>query len=78
MEVNMRATRRIKMIMADKAINIKELAEKTGKGAPALYQTFYNDEKSKGSGMSFEKVAELADALGCDIVFRDRETGKIY
>ena len=74
----MRASRKIKMVMAAKGVNIKTLAEMTGTGAPSLYQTFYNDEKSKRKGMTYEKVAELADALGCDIVFKDRETGKEY
>lgn len=74
----MRATKRIKKVLVDKDITIKMLAEMTGKGASGLYQTFYNDEKSKGSGMSFEKVSELVEALGCEIVIRDKETGKEY
>ena len=74
----MRASRTIKMIMIDKGIRTKELSEMVGKSPRTIYNTFYNDENTKRSGMTFEKVAELADALGCDIVFRDRETGREY
>ncbi len=74
----MRASRKLKMIMADKGMKINQLSEMVGKSPQTLYNTFYNDEKTKRSGMTFEKVAELADALGCDIVFKDRETGKEY
>lgn len=74
----MRASRRIRSIMAAKGIKINTLAEVMGKSPQTVYNTFQNDEKSKRSGMTFEVVAEMLDALNCDIVFRDRETGKEF
>lgn len=74
----MRATKQIKKVMIDKGITTKGLAELAGKNVGTLYQTFYNDKNSKGSGMSFETVCELADALGCDVILKDRETGEEY
>ena len=73
-----RASKTIKKIMIDKGVNIKQLAELSGKSHSTMYNTFYNDEKSKGSGMSFENVVDLVNALGCDVIIRDRETGEEY
>ena len=74
----MRASKRIRMIMIDKGVKINELAVMTDKSPRTLYNTFYNDEKSKNSGMTFSVASQLAEALGCEIVFRDKETGKTY
>lgn len=74
----MRASRRLKSIMAAKNIKINAVAKTLGKSPQTIYNTFQNDEKSKRSGMTFEIVEEMANALGCDVIFRDRETGKEY
>lgn len=74
----MRASKTIKKIMIDRGVNIKQLAEMSGKSQSTMYNTFYNDEKSQRNGMSFENVVELANALGCEVIFRDKETGKEY
>ena len=74
----MKASAILKRIMADKGISVKMLSEMTGKKLSTVYNTFYNDEKTQRSGLSFENVVAMADALGCDVVIRDRETGKEY
>lgn len=74
----MRISSTIRSIMAFKGVKINELAEKTGRSPRTLYNTFQNDKNSKGSGMSYEVAVELAEALGCEIVIRDKETGKEF
>lgn len=37
----------------------------------------YANRLSRGK-MSFDYVERIADVLGCDVVFLDRETGEIY
>lgn len=37
----------------------------------------YANRLSRGK-MSFDYVEKIADALGCDVVFLDRETGEIF
>ena len=74
----MRATKRIKMIMLDKDVKVADLAERTGKATSTIYNTFNNDKNTQRSGMTFETASELAEALGCELVFRDKETGKVY
>lgn len=74
----MKASKTIKMIMVDKGVTVNDLAERTGKSAPTINNTFYNDRHSTKGGMTLSIAAEYAEALGCEIVFRDKETGKIY
>ena len=68
----MGASKTIKTIMADKRIKSGRLAELIGREKQYVYNILNRDN------MSYERVEQIADALGCDIVFRDRETGKIY
>lgn len=68
----MGASRKIKTVAMAKGIKTKDLAEAYGD----LTQTFYN--KLHRDTMKYDEVEKIADALGCDVVFRDRETGKIY
>lgn len=74
----MRASATLKSIMAKKEVSIQELAERTGKSPTTIYATFANDKKSKGGGMAFENVVKFAEALGCEVVIRDKETGHIF
>ena len=72
------ASRTIKAIMAIKGCTVNDLAEATGKSPQTIYNTFHNDRHSTKGGMTFDKAVEYAEVLGCEIVFRDKETGKIY
>lgn len=74
----MRASSTLKAIMIMKDISVKQLSELTGKKVTTIYNTFSRDGKSKGGGMTFENVAEYAEALGCEVIIRDKETGKEY
>lgn len=62
----------IKVAMVDKGIRAKELAEKSGLQTHNVYNSLNKDN------MTFERASLLADALGCEIVLIDKETGKIY
>ena len=69
----MGASKKIKMILLDKDIQQKELAEQLGyRGKNTIYNLLKRDN------LSFKTVERWADILGCDVVIRDRVTGKIY
>lgn len=74
----MRASNILKIIMKEKKLKVKDLADLMGKSDRTVYNTFSRDNLSKGGGMTFENVVEYAEALGCEIVIRDKETGKEY
>lgn len=62
----------IKTVMLQKGIKLGELARRTDYSPQTLSVKLNRD------AMSFEATQKLADALGCDVVLRDRESGKIY
>lgn len=69
----MGASKKIKMVLLDKDMKKKDFAAMLGyEGQNTIYNMLGRDK------MSYEAVEKWLDALGCDIVFRDRETGKIY
>lgn len=69
----MGVSKKIKMALIDKGIKQKELAESLGyKSINSIYNALNRDS------MTFEVAERWADVIGCDIVLRDRETGKIY
>lgn len=69
----MGASKKLKMVMIDKDIKQKDMAEVLGyTNINSLYNVLNRDS------MSFEAVERWANALGCDVVLKDRETGKIY
>ncbi len=68
----MGASRQLKAIMAYKKITTVKTAEDLGKATQTLYNMLQRDT------MKYSEVEKIADALGCDIVFKDRETGKEF
>lgn len=70
----MGATKHIKMALLDKDKTIKDLHDLTGTESPlqSLYNQFNRDT------WKYSDVERLADLIGCDVVLRDRETGKTY
>ena len=69
----MGASKKIKKALIDKGITQKELAERVGyKNIVSIYNMLGRDN------MTFEVIERWADAIDCDVVLRDRETGKIY
>ena len=68
----------LKQIMKDKKMKVPDIAEKMGISKNTVYNTFVNDKKSEIHGMTYENVIRYANALGCDVIIRDRETGKEY
>lgn len=69
----MGVSKKLKMAMIDKDIKQKDMADLLGyTNINSVYNALNRDS------MTFEIAERWADALGCDIVLRDRETGKIY
>ena len=66
------AQKHIKRIMIEKDIKSGALAEMVGKEKRVFYNILSRDT------MGFNEAARIADILNCDIIFRDRETGKEY
>lgn len=68
----MGASKKLRMLMIDKEVSQKEFAEMIGKSLNNVRNTLYNDN------FKMETLEAWADALGCDVVLRDRKTGKLY
>lgn len=68
----MGAAKNIKAAMLYKDIKQKEFAASLGRDP----QTFYN--MLSRDVFRWSEAEKIADALGCDIVFRDRVTGQLY
>ena len=68
----MGASKRIRHIIRDKEVRQADLAEAMDMPLQSFYNLLQRDT------MSFERAEMLAEMLGCEIVFRDKETGKIY
>ena len=68
----MGAAKAIKKILIDKSMTITALAEQMGKPRQTVANTFQGDKLSVQSAMEYGK------ALGCSLVYRDDETGRIY
>lgn len=83
----MGAVKHIKMAMLDKGMIIKDLAaayaekpkvmaDGTIKEKSGSLQTVYN--MMARDNLTFNSVEQFAEILGCEVVLRDKETGKIY
>lgn len=68
----MGAKKKIKIVMIDKNIKTAQLAA----GLGINYQSFVN--KLTRDTMSYKDAEQIAELLGCEVVFRDKATGKIY
>ena len=68
----MSASKKIKMVMLIKDLKVGELAKKIDKNPRILSNNLYRDS------MSFKEFEKIANALNCDIVLQDKDTGVIY
>ncbi len=68
----MGASEHIKRALKDKRVTQEELAERVKKPRQTVYNMMSRDT------MKFSMVEVYADAIGCDVVLIDRETGKVY
>lgn len=66
------ATKHLKMAMIDKNISQVEFAERADMPVQSLYNMLNRNK------MKFKQVEAFAEAIGCEVVLRDKETGKIY
>ena len=62
----------IKNALKAKKLKIRDLAEMTDTPEQTLYNAMSRDS------VPFKTVEMYADAIGCDIIFRNRETGEEY
>ena len=69
---DMSSTGLLKKAMKQKKVTQIKLAEMLGKPFPTVRNTLVFDN------MKMNTLEEYADALGCDVVLLDRETGEIY
>lgn len=70
--VKMGASKHIKRVLFEKELKTADLAEKMKKPLQSVYNQLARDS------WKFSEVESVADSLGCDIVFVDRESGKYY
>lgn len=69
----MSISKKFKMALLDKDIQQKELAKRLGyTGKNSVYNMM------KKGNMTYSVLEKWADAIGCEVVLRDKETGKIY
>lgn len=72
----MGAAKKIKMVLTDKGISQKELAEMVASDKAFPHEHVRN--LLSRDTLRYSTVEEWMDALGVDVVFRDRKTGKLY
>ena len=68
----MGASKKIKKILFDKEMTQIDLAQRAKKDVQTLRNQLYRDN------FTYASVEHLCNALNCEIVFRDKETGRIY
>ena len=68
----MGAAKKIKMVLIDREMTQIDLSDISGKNIQTVRNMLCRDN------MSYATVEHFADILGCDVVFRDRKTGKLY
>lgn len=68
----MGAKKHIKAVLLDNDINMSKYADMLGMEYHAAANKLSRDN------MSFKDAEKIADKLNCDIVFVNRDTGKIY
>ena len=68
----MGASIHLKALFTDRKLKMEVVANTIGKPRQSLINQMYRDT------WKFAEVEEIAEKLGCDIVFIDRETGKRY
>lgn len=74
----MGAAKQIKQIMKDKGIMLKDFAMMYNPESKAKAKVQVVSNMLTRDNLNFSTAVEMANILGCDIVFKDRETGKEY
>lgn len=65
-------SKKIRHVMVDKDIKLIDIASCTGQTKQAISNNLQRDT------WTTKNLLKVCDALGCDVVFQDRETKKIY
>lgn len=62
----------IKQILKDQKVSQIELANRVGCSKQTVYNVMHQDS------MSLQTLEKYVEALGCEILIRDKDTGKFY
>lgn len=68
----MGATKKLRKLMIDKGVKQADVAQATGRTPGTLSNLMSRDS------MTYATVEDICRVLGCEIVFRDVISGKIY
>lgn len=68
----MGAAKTLKQILIDKETTMTALADSMDKPRQTVANTFFKDS------MSVKTTMDYAEALGCELIIRDAETGREY
>lgn len=68
----MGASKKFKKILIDRGISMMDFAETIGSPRQTVYNLLCRDV------FRYSTIERWLDAINCEIVFRDKETGKIY
>ena len=68
----MGSAEKVRKVLREKGITQIELAKRAGKSEQTLRNLLSRDS------MSYATVETLLDAVDCDIVFKDRHSGRIF
>ena len=73
---------KLKAVLKKEKVSVKQLASMLGKSPQTIYNTMNAEgkatpEKKRQISISYGSVEEMLDALGYEIVFRNKTTGEI-
>lgn len=68
----MSASKKIKKILIDRGMTQSDFADAIGKDPQQTRNALYRDS------FYYNMLESWLDSIDCDIVFRDRQTGKLY
>lgn len=74
----MGAGKRIRQIIKDKKMKFKDFAGMYNPGSKSENKAQVVSNMITRDNMTFATVEEMAEVLNCEIIFRDKETGKEY
>lgn len=74
----MGVTKQLRAVMKEKGIKLKDFAQMYNPDSEAKTKTQVVSNMLTRDNMTFATVEQMADLLGCEVVLRDKKTGKIY
>lgn len=74
----MGASKKLKQVIRDKDLLIKEFAQMYNPDSSSENKEQILGNMLSRDNMTYSTVENMLELLGCEIVFRDKKTGKIY